>query len=53
MGNIEFLSTHNLLCRNLQLSVGKLQLSAPSTFLTNDAAMTKHKDFNPEDEIKT
>ena len=35
-GNIESVSTYNLLCR--KLSVGKLQLLAPPTFLAHEAA---------------
>jgi len=32
------LSTHNLFCRKFAAVVGKLQLSAPFSFLTDDAA---------------
>jgi len=36
-GKIKLLNTHNLLCRNFQLSVGILQLLFPPIFLAHDA----------------
>jgi len=42
---IDTLNTHNLFRRKLQLSVGKLQLSARLVFLTRDAGGTVHCDI--------
>jgi len=42
-GKVKFFRGHNLLCKNLQLSVGKLQLFVPPTL------MTKHGYFISED----
>jgi len=39
------MSTDNLPCRTLQLSVGKLQLPALITFLTHDAADDRIQTF--------